>query len=150
MVHWINLTIQTISHSPLVYHTEAFLQCLYVYFNHNPKKHLEFTKLAKIMQTKGNKILWNNKTKWISMFSHVKRVLSKYRTLLMKMPLDAPTIASTKSNLCFVDWCRNVVGVECHYATIGGSPFIDQIFPTTSCVISKLFCSKSYLTKFFP
>lgn len=29
-----------------------------------PKKHLKFTKLAKIMETKGNKILQNMKIKW--------------------------------------------------------------------------------------
>jgi hypothetical protein len=37
----------------LVSRIDAFLQCLYVYFNHNPKKRLEFTTLAKIMETKG-------------------------------------------------------------------------------------------------
>ncbi len=53
MGHWTNLVIQTLSHLPLVSRIEAFLQCLYVYFNHNPKRRLEFTKLAKIMETKG-------------------------------------------------------------------------------------------------
>ncbi len=27
----------------------------------------------------------------------------------------------------FVDWCKNIVGIECHCATIGSNPFIDQI-----------------------
>jgi hypothetical protein len=121
------------SHTYFCYFALNILQCLYIYFNHNLKRHLESTKLAKIMEIKGNKILWNIKTKLISMISHVKLVLSKYHTLLMKMPLDAPTIASTKSNLCFAYWCKNIVGVECHYATVGGSSFIDQIFPTTWC-----------------
>ncbi len=103
MAHWTNLTIQTLPHLRSLSRIEALLQCLYVYFNYNPKKHLKFAKLAKIMQIKNNKILWNIKTKWISMINHVKRVLFKYHTLFMKMPLDAPTITSTKSNLCFAD-----------------------------------------------
>ncbi len=36
------------------------------------------------------------------MKSHVKHVLFEYHILLMKMTLDAPTIASTKSNLCLL------------------------------------------------
>jgi hypothetical protein len=36
------------------------------------------------------------------MISLVKRVLYEYCTLLMKIKLDAPTIASTKSNLCLL------------------------------------------------
>ncbi len=40
----------------------GFLLCL--------KKHLEFTKLAHIMETKGNKD-WNVKTCWISMLYHL-------------------------------------------------------------------------------
>jgi len=36
--------VQTFSHLPLVFYIEAFLQCLYAYFCHNPKRHLKFTK----------------------------------------------------------------------------------------------------------
>jgi hypothetical protein len=36
------------------------------------------------------------------MISLVKHVLSEYCTLLMKITLNAPTIASTKSNLCLL------------------------------------------------
>jgi len=64
-----------------------------------PKRHLKCTKIVKIMETKGNKILWNIKTRWISMISLVKRVLSKYRILFMKMALDAPIIPFAKSSL---------------------------------------------------
>jgi hypothetical protein len=38
----------------------------------------------------------------ISMINHVKHVLFEYRTFIMKMALDAPTITSTKSNLCLL------------------------------------------------
>jgi hypothetical protein len=38
------------------------IQTLYAYFAHSPEQHLEFTKLVKIVETKGNKILHNVKT----------------------------------------------------------------------------------------
>jgi hypothetical protein len=44
-----------------------------------------------LMATKGNKILWNVKTRWISMLSPAKRVMAEYKILLVKMTLDNPT-----------------------------------------------------------
>jgi len=38
----------------------------------------------------------------ISMINTIMHVLSKYCTFIMKMALDAPTITSTKSNLCLL------------------------------------------------
>jgi hypothetical protein len=81
-------------------------------FSHNPKRHLEFTKLAKIMETEGNKILRDIKTRWISMISLVKHVLFEYCTFLMKMALDAPTIASTKSKLCLLINVKTLLGLN--------------------------------------
>jgi hypothetical protein len=52
---------------------------------------LEFTKLAKIMETKGNKIVCNMKTWWISMLSLVKIIMVEYITLLSKMAMDNNT-----------------------------------------------------------
>jgi hypothetical protein len=55
------------------------------------------------MQKKGNKVLLNVKTKWISMLSLAKRVMAKYKTLLVKMALDSLTYQQAKlnyENLC--------------------------------------------------
>jgi hypothetical protein len=41
---------------------EGLLQTLYNYFSKNPIRHLEFTKLAEVMKTKGAEILKNVKT----------------------------------------------------------------------------------------
>jgi hypothetical protein len=70
---------------------ENLLQTLHSYFAHSPKRHVEFTKRVEFMQTKGNKILRNVKTKWISMLSLAKKVMVKYKTLLVKMALGNPT-----------------------------------------------------------
>ncbi len=64
MAHWINLVVQTLLVFPLVKHIEnLFIQTLHAYFAHFPKRHLEFRKLAEIMEKKGNKILHSVKTR---------------------------------------------------------------------------------------
>ncbi len=91
MAHYINLVIQTLLRLLLVVRIENFVQCLYFYFTHSPKRHLEFIKITKLMATKGNKIFRNVKTRWISMLSPAKRVMVEYKTILVKMTLDNPT-----------------------------------------------------------
>ncbi len=50
MAHWVNMVVQTLLIFPLVKNIEnLFIQTLDVYFAHSPKMHLEFAKLAKIM-----------------------------------------------------------------------------------------------------
>jgi hypothetical protein len=64
MAHCTNLAMQTLSRLLLVIQFENLLQTLHSYkFAHSTKRHLEFTKLTKLMQTKGNKIFWNVKTR---------------------------------------------------------------------------------------
>jgi hypothetical protein len=73
-------------------------------FSKSPKRHLEFTKL---METKGANILKNVKTCWIFILSFVRRVMAKYRTLLIKMTLDAPINDKEKTNFDLLsDVCR--------------------------------------------
>jgi hypothetical protein len=98
MAHCTNLVMQILSRLPLVIRLENMLQTLHSYFARSLKRHLEFIKLAKFMQIKGNKILRNVKTRWISMLSLAKRMMAKYRTLLVKMALDNPTNQQTKLN----------------------------------------------------
>ncbi len=57
MAHCTNLVMQSLSRLPLVIRLENMLQTLHSYFAHSLKRHLEFIKLAKFMQIKGNKIL---------------------------------------------------------------------------------------------
>jgi hypothetical protein len=42
---------------PMVSKLEDLLQSLYGYFSNSPKRHLEFIKLAKIVETEGLKVL---------------------------------------------------------------------------------------------
>jgi hypothetical protein len=54
MAHRTNLAIQVLSNLPMVAKLEDLLQSLYFYFSNSPKHHLEFTKLAKMVETRQN------------------------------------------------------------------------------------------------
>jgi len=62
---------------------------MYAYFNASPKRHLEFQKLADLMETEGLKMLRNVKTRWISLLDPLRRVLGEYKTLIVKMSDNA-------------------------------------------------------------
>ncbi len=61
MNHHTNLVLQTLFHLLVVSHIKLLLQFMYVFFFHSHKRDMEFTKLAKRMGNKGNKILKNIK-----------------------------------------------------------------------------------------
>jgi hypothetical protein len=62
MAHRTNLMVQILSHLQMGNKIEGLLQTLYNYFSKSFKRHLEFTKLINLMETKGAKILKNVKT----------------------------------------------------------------------------------------
>jgi hypothetical protein len=76
-----NLLVQILSNLPMVAKLEDLLQSL------------EFTKLANIMEKIGLRILQNVRTWWISMLEPLKRVMAKYKTLIMKISQDNASIA---------------------------------------------------------
>jgi len=98
MAHHRYLVVQILSGLPLVKHIESLLQTLHAYFAHSPKRHLEFTKLVKVMEIKKSKIMHNVKTKWISMLNLAKKNVAKYGTLLMKRVMDSPINHQVKLN----------------------------------------------------
>ncbi len=101
VAHRSNLAVQCLSDLEMVSRIETLLSALHMYFSKSPKRHLELQKLAELFETKGRKILQNVKTRWISMLSPLKRVLSEYRTLLVKMYSDQfvkPVIPAAKVN----------------------------------------------------
>ncbi len=55
------MVIYTMAHLQMVNRLECLLQALYNYFSKSLKRHLEFTKLAELMETKGVKIIKNVK-----------------------------------------------------------------------------------------
>jgi len=75
MSHRVDLALKTLSNLPVVSNVEGLLQVTHGYFSHSSKRHHEFTKLAALMEKKGNKILKQVKTRWISLLKPAKRIL---------------------------------------------------------------------------
>ena len=55
--HRTNLAVKTLEKVPVISKIEAMLQTFHAYFSASPKRHLEFTKLADLMRTKGLKLV---------------------------------------------------------------------------------------------
>jgi hypothetical protein len=88
LVPWMNLFIQILSKLPVVSRIKLLLTAMHSYFVHLLKRHIEFKNLAALMNKNGTKILWNVKTRWISMLKLTKRVMQQYPVMLMKMHLQ--------------------------------------------------------------
>ncbi len=87
---------------PLVHKLEGFFQATYTYFSYSSNRQiLEQCNLAQLLETKGNKLLCNVKTRWIFMLSHAKRVVAKYKSLVLKMNDDFATIETSRPTLSF-------------------------------------------------
>jgi hypothetical protein len=67
MVHRCNLAFKALSSLGTMSSIEDMLQTCHSYFAHNPNRHLEFTMLIEMMETKGLKMFKNVKTRWISL-----------------------------------------------------------------------------------
>ena len=88
MAHRCNIAFKTLSQLDIMNRIEDLLKSSHAYFKHSPKWHLEFVKLAKLMETKGLKLLKNVKTRWVSLIEPLRRILQDYRVPLAKMKAD--------------------------------------------------------------
>ena len=90
--------VGTLSNYPLISRLEGLFQFVYSYFCRSHKRHSELQKLADLMETKGNKMLRNVETRWISIRSLAQKIMSEYKTLLVKMGVDMEAFAGHKGN----------------------------------------------------
>jgi len=114
--HRMNLVVQSLSIMFLVSTLENLFQALYGYFSTSPKRHLElleFTKLAKIVETEGLKVLQNVKTRWINMLQHLKWVGKEYKVFIPKMATDNVNLESTKANLLSFCYIHMIFNLPC-------------------------------------
>jgi ABC-type Fe3+-siderophore transport system permease subunit len=81
VVHMINLVVLTLFYLHIVVKIEVLFKAIYTYLSHNPKQNLERWKLVEVMETKDFKILWNIRSKWISMIFLSKVALKSSRLL---------------------------------------------------------------------
>jgi hypothetical protein len=68
---------------------------------------------VKILETKGLKLLCNIKTCWISMLSPLKWLLAKYKSVVVKMYMDAPKSKFFWDNLDLLCDLELVLGLSC-------------------------------------
>jgi hypothetical protein len=86
--HKVNMAVKTLSELD-VFHCIVQLMCLsHAYFAHSPKTYSEYKSFAQTIDTKGLKLLKNVTTRWLSLLSPMRWVLSEYRTILEKMHID--------------------------------------------------------------
>ena len=111
-----NLAMHVVSKTAIVSKGESLLFSLHAYFSKSPKKSLEFSKLAEIMETKGLKILKHCKTRWVGMLAPLKKDLSEWRLLIVKMALDSVAILPLVCyTICYVTLIVSLVWlVFCH------------------------------------
>jgi hypothetical protein len=79
----------------LVFRIKAMLQSLYAFFVHSLKKYLKFVKLVETLAIKGQKLLKNVNMHYINRLSLFKRIMSKYKSLIMKMHLHSSKTKAT-------------------------------------------------------
>jgi hypothetical protein len=64
---------------------EKLFARVYFYFSQFGKKAFELERLVVLSNVKGLKIHQNVKTRWLSMFSLAKKILAKYKALIIQM-----------------------------------------------------------------
>jgi hypothetical protein len=135
MSHRTNLTIQTLSQVPLVMRIEELLQSLYSFFSHSPKQNQELADLANIVETAGQRILINVKIRWISCLEPVKRVMSKYKVLVLKMHLDSQSLATTKANLNLLCEIELLFGLACVLPMLEALNYLVKFSQQRACFV---------------
>ena len=81
MVHRTNLAVEPLSNLPIVGKIESLCQAMFSYFSQSPKHHLQFQKLAELVETDGLYMLRNVKTRWLSLLDPLKRIMESTRPL---------------------------------------------------------------------
>jgi hypothetical protein len=95
-VHRVNLAAKTLLALRVFQNAEKLMAKTHAFFNHSPKRLMEFQKLAEIIETKGLRPLKNVATRWVSLLEPLRRLLGKYRTLIAKMHADRAVSADAR------------------------------------------------------
>jgi len=75
------------------------LQSIYTYYFLSLKWHLNRSKIGEFLEQKALKILCNVKTRWISILSLAKQILTKYKIVVIQMFNEQTSHDITKSSL---------------------------------------------------
>jgi hypothetical protein len=111
--HRTNLAVEALSGLPVVQKLETLCKSLHVYFSGSPKRHLEFMKLAEVVETEGLKILNKVATRWISLLEPLKRICCEYKTLIVKFAEDASQESATRKHLSLLLDVATLLALSC-------------------------------------
>jgi len=142
--------MQTFPNQPLVTKLKNLLQTTHTYYYSSPKRHLEHGNLAKLLETKGLKLLHNVKAMWISMLSLMKRLFVEYQTLMVHMNNDLNYVVATKTNLEYLCDVEVVMGLMCIIPMLKVVHVLIKFVPTCNTfvcdfvIVVKLCCVKLY------
>jgi hypothetical protein len=100
--HRVNLAAKTLSVLTIFQNSEKLMVRIHAFFNHSPKRLVEFQKLAEIMETKGLRPLKNVATRWVSLLEPLRRLLGEYRTLMAKMHADRAASADARVSTALI------------------------------------------------
>lgn len=65
------------------------MQKCWTFVNHSPKRLSEFKNLVEVIETKGLRPLKNVATRWVLLLEPLRRLMSKYRTLIAKFAAES-------------------------------------------------------------
>jgi hypothetical protein len=111
--HRTNLAVEALSGLPVVQKLESLCKALHSYFSGSPKRHLEFTKLAEVVETEGLKILNKVQTRWISLLEPLKRICGEYKTLIVKFAADASQESGARKHLSLLLDVATLLALPC-------------------------------------
>jgi hypothetical protein len=72
--------------------------------------------------------------RWINMLNLLKHVMSKYKSLIMKMHLDSSKTKAAQNNLVLLGDLELILGLPCSLLMFGSHVDFYQICTTLGCV----------------
>jgi hypothetical protein len=94
--HRVNLAAKTLSALTIFQNSEKLMARTHAFFNHSPKRLVEFQKVVEIIETKRLRPLKNVATRWMSLLKPLRRLLGEYQTLMAKMHADRAAFADAR------------------------------------------------------
>jgi hypothetical protein len=112
--HRMNLAVEALlDRLPVVQKLESLCKALHSYFSGSPKRHLEFTKLAEVVEIEGLKILNKVQTRWISLLEPLKHICGEYKTLIVKFDVDASQESGARIHLSLLLDVATLLALPC-------------------------------------
>lgn len=97
--HHTILCVEKLDDMQIIKKIEVLSLHLFLYFVHNNKWQIEFRRLVANLETEGNKIGKNVKTRWIYIVVGANaNCTSRVKTLVVQMSADTSNVAAAKSS----------------------------------------------------